>query len=570
MRDILIDLDEYVIDDLYKDNIIRQGENLACQFVITLNTEFTGYDYRLAFQLNNNQSYYSLEVFPVDGVITYIVTNVLTFEAGNLKVELQAYNTTDGFLEKTAVFNFKIRNAIEGEPLLIPEEYESYKDVANLIPVSVNNVEAVEQNISLTTDNIPETVTNRYVPETPLEPTNKFLNGNAEFINVEPPAGGYSNNLYFGTIASDVLTYKVLSYTPDVAETILEPEVTSSEGVKLVQNYLYPMEVESDLFPAGLWSFSFYGKVSSASGVTQLGVTYFRRSTLGVETDLFTAWSNEIDNTAYGYIQFQLTNPSFTISPTDRMGARIYVKTTRTSNVIISFKLGDGYGAYLNNPNRIRHSQLRGLTAVNSHPASAISILDTVDSFTSDNVEGALGEVGLKAKGKYDDLPPFPILATTLGSTAPTLATFKGNIKQYTFDATTDTVFGTTEITHQYKEDTNLFPHLHWATNGLEGQNKYVKWELEYSIGKVNGAFSNAVAINTGEVLIATNTPDRTHKLSEFSAINGAGLTIGTYICWILRRIVSVGDAPTSNPFALALGFHVEQDTFGSTEIGTK
>lgn len=42
------------------------------------------------------------------------------------------------------------------------------------------------------------------------------LNERGDFIAVEPPAGGYSNNLYFGTTNSDILGYKVLTYTPDV------------------------------------------------------------------------------------------------------------------------------------------------------------------------------------------------------------------------------------------------------------------------------------------------------------------------------------------------------------------
>jgi hypothetical protein len=37
----------------------------------------------------------------------------------------------------------------------------------------------------------------------------------------------------------------------------------------------------------------------------------------------------------------------------------------------------------------------------------------------------------------YDDFPPAPIIGAKLGATAPTLATFIGDIEQFTFDGVT-------------------------------------------------------------------------------------------------------------------------------------
>ena len=81
--------------------------------------------------------------------------------------------------------------------------------------------------------------------------------------------------------------------------------------------------------------------------------------------------------------------------------------------------------------------------------------------------------------GNYDDLPPVPITSARLGATAPTLTTFIGNIEQYTFDNTNDYVIGATELTHSYKEGTDISAHLHWATNGLDITDRTVKWRLE-------------------------------------------------------------------------------------------
>lgn len=171
--------------------------------------------------------------------------------------------------------------------------------------------------------------------------------------------GGYANNLYFDETASDVVGYETLSYTPPALETTEVWTVNDSEGVKIFQSYLYPSAVSVGLIPAGQWSFQFWGNVSNAAGITKLGATYFKRSALGVETDLLTIWSSEIDNTTPDWIKFSLTFPNFTVEPTDRMGCRVIGQTTHNSDITITYVVGDGYGAWLNNPNRVRHTQLR-------------------------------------------------------------------------------------------------------------------------------------------------------------------------------------------------------------------
>ena len=168
---------------------------------------------------------------------------------------------------------------------------------------------------------------------------------------------------------------------------------------------------------------------------------------------------------------------------------------------------------------------------------------------------------------RWDDLPPTPITSARLGATAPTLATFIGSIQQYTFDPTNDYVIGSTEITHGWAEGTIIDPHIHWATNGLEATAKGVQWQLKWSIGNPNGTFG-AEQTSVIDVTIPANTPDRTHLISDFSPeINGAGYVIGTYIVWRLARIATAhaNGAPAADPFGIAVGFHAQLNTFGST-----
>jgi hypothetical protein len=172
----------------------------------------------------------------------------------------------------------------------------------------------------------------------------------------------------------------------------------------------------------------------------------------------------------------------------------------------------------------------------------------------------------------WDDLPPVPIIGARLGATAPTLTTFISDIQQYTFDASDDFVIGATEITHGWKEGTVIYPHIHWATNGLEATAKGVQWQLKYCIGDSAEAFSSQVTCVI-DATIPANTTDRTHYVSNFApTINGANYRIGAYIVWRLARIATThaNGEPAANPFALAVGFHVEQDTLESSQISTK
>jgi len=168
---------------------------------------------------------------------------------------------------------------------------------------------------------------------------------------------------------------------------------------------------------------------------------------------------------------------------------------------------------------------------------------------------------------KYDDLPPVPLLTAKEGTSAPTLATFQGNLKQYTF-AVDNELFGASEITHGYKEGTDLSVHVHWANNGLELTDAFVKWELEYSIADKDEVFAGTTI--AFEDTILANTADKTHFTTEIGVIAGIDLKIGAIICWRLRRITSTGTAPAADPFGLILGVHVLNDTIGSETMDEK
>ena len=177
----------------------------------------------------------------------------------------------------------------------------------------------------------------------------------------------------------------------------------------------------------------------------------------------------------------------------------------------------------------------------------------------------------------WNDLPPIPLLnQRSGGANVPALTTFLGNIQQLTF-AINDYLYGNYELLHEYAEGTDLSPHIHMVTNGVDTTDRNVRWELEYTIcnADAQAPYTSAFpATQTifADVTIPANTPNRSHVITmQFPDISGVGLKIGAYIVWRLRRVASLtGTAPTANPFGLTLGFHVLQNTQGSDTIGQK
>lgn len=121
MRQIILNLNS-TDNRLYYQDLIRQGENKASEIIINLSDEFKGYKYLIKFKNNENLEVITPELVVVDNQIKYIITNVLTKDAGTLKVELNAYEET-GMLRKTAITMLRVIDALGDTCDVMPEEY---------------------------------------------------------------------------------------------------------------------------------------------------------------------------------------------------------------------------------------------------------------------------------------------------------------------------------------------------------------------------------------------------------------------------------------------------------------
>lgn len=171
--------------------------------------------------------------------------------------------------------------------------------------------------------------------------------------------GGYSAPLYFTTDASDVAGYYKISYNNQPTEVELSGVVNNEE--KLLRTYLHDDIINTTVIDAGIWAATFRVKVSNATQETTLKFEAFLRHTDNTETTLFSAYSDEINNTDYANLEKNTPQPVFACVATDRLGARVYAKTTSHSNITVSTIVGDGNASWFTAPLALRHNLLRAM-----------------------------------------------------------------------------------------------------------------------------------------------------------------------------------------------------------------
>ena len=132
--------------------------------------------------------------------------------------------------------------------------------------------------------------------------------------------------------------------------------------------------------------------------------------------------------------------------------------------------------------------------------------------------------------------------------------------------ASTEYLNGAFEVQHDYKEGSDMQPHLHWAPTTADAGN--VVWQLEFIV------ISGASVIDSGTLTVtsaATGTAWEEVKINFGDVIDGATMTIADQILFRLFR--DPGDASDTyahDAVVLTVGVHYEIDTLGSRQITTK
>lgn len=164
----------------------------------------------------------------------------------------------------------------------------------------------------------------------------------------------------------------------------------------------------------------------------------------------------------------------------------------------------------------------------------------------------------------------FPIIVRTTGVGIPSLTTINGNITMPQWAVNDYNVCESQEFVHQWKEGSTCYWHIHYTTNGLDATDRYVQFELEYGYVTPNGTWTFPAVLNTGDILIPANTPDKTMFIMPLGNFTPSTIKIGGHCVARLKRVAASGTAPSGNPWIPMLQLHIECDTIGSRAMTTK
>jgi len=251
------------------------------------------------------------------------------------------------------------------------------------LTVSVNNVQHVNGNITLTKNNIElGNVDNTSDVNKPISTATqnaldlkqddlpilvdgsetKFLNEKGVFSEIAIGSGGGGVNVYASNAASDISGYKSASPILDVATSTKTLQAVTNGVTVWGEKYLYTSAVGVTTIPSGLWQMHLYGNVNIANDVSKAVFRVFKYSALGVETQLFQQTGFEVNNTTAAQFTIDSNQPTHTVLATDRIGVQIGFTTSNVNPTkILTYTIGDGLASHFNTPLQMRHSDLRDI-----------------------------------------------------------------------------------------------------------------------------------------------------------------------------------------------------------------
>jgi len=148
-----------------------------------------------------------------------------------------------------------------------------------------------------------------------------------------------------------------------------------------------------------------------------------------------------------------------------------------------------------------------------------------------------------------------------VGAAAPDRITFggAGTIEIYGF-APGESVFGTIQFPHTYKEETDIEPHIHFCPTTADVGN--LKWELEYYWLNVGGSAAGSPTTITTEV--QTSGTAWVSAIAGFDAVVGTGKLISSQLVFRLGRVAASSDEFTGDGALMEFDCHHKVDAMGS------
>ena len=232
-------------------------------------------------------------------------------------------------------------------------------------------VKALTASGAISASNFPEAVSDLSdtVISSPINGDVMMFNG-THWVNAVltlPTAAGAAVTYYLEDFDSDITGYEILDKTPGTTVEV-EESVVVNAGQALIDPYATDSTgLGITSIDAGLWEFATFADVSQDTGVSEILIDVYSRTSGGTETLLFETTTGEI--TGVDPITYTTTTvqPAFSIASTDRLVVKYVGKTTAVVNTTVSFYHGGTeHYSHVHTPLTPKHNDLAGLQGGNS------------------------------------------------------------------------------------------------------------------------------------------------------------------------------------------------------------
>lgn len=215
---------------------------------------------------------------------------------------------------------------------------------------------------------------------------------------------GVSQILYFNNTAQ--FGNNLWATTPDTsAEHTIATSVTAASSPHTIAEFdtvaLYP---GLTFLPAGDWQFDVYLQTSSGAGTQTMYVNVLKRSSGGVETQLFTTngalQTISGNGTGVQLVSFTSVQPGFALLSDDTLAIQVVINVSATRTITLYF---DGTAHYSHVHSTIGTNASTNAVTINSAavPASVLPVTNSSGQLIDSNNGVYLASYGVKADFKY-------------------------------------------------------------------------------------------------------------------------------------------------------------------------
>ena len=174
----------------------------------------------------------------------------------------------------------------------------------------------------------------------------------------------------------------------------------------------------------------------------------------------------------------------------------------------------------------------------------------------------------------YEDVTFDTISLATGAGTPPDIGTLDSTGIELSLFARAETVSGSMEIPHDYKEGTDISFHIHALAPTIDAANEVIQFQLEYVWYAIGDTISSSTTINLEHTVLSTDTAWTSFIITS-ADISGSGKTMGSQFAFKLTRNNTGGDTYTgsgvSEDVAVnQVGVHYQKDSLGSTSVLVK